>query len=992
MPWNPGPMPHSQSAQALPPPQEIASPTTSGTAPPPLMRGSMNERSWLCVVEAIRQCPHQGSVSVQADSLELQCPLNMNKSSKTKVFNWMMVNLSELLEAGFHEQACCLLLIFEPLTRARMFKALFDFNDLTPQYMNGLKAHQDPKVRERFEQAVVGCMEQVLLHLNDDPKTFQRARDCLRPYCSAHSLAHLALQKGDAPAFWRHCADCSDEDRKSLARQVPDGFWAGGEQADRPPSEQLLLWVCPNIQAGFDAGMSQGLLACEKWLNRSEGWGDAALRRALVHAAVAHALAEHALSAQAPSARPDGLAGLLRRVWVEGLTPSLLQAIPRVYREPLLSIAVKQAANAPTAQALNGLVDCYLAWCDEPDVAWEDLRCLRDCLRSAFQQLLASDSDRDEQFRSEVCAMRTRMYRGLPDQINAHLQNQGYEAAADGIEELYRVAGPIVAVEHFTTVVEGFIKALLHPVGLSFGLTSNGPQVLALPEGADEKLKTLTQEVNALMARITAARDQPGGEGEDTLRPQLDQALAQLTTLRRERPMQQRLALEYLLSLLARCGRVGEEHPLAAKVRQYLEGEAMRRSAGNEDATRRNHQYRVQAGLLEHTLEYWRPSHGPLWETRAWLDELRRLGEQGKPALGDDAPLRSPEFVQWLDAMRKGGAAGAAVLADALAVAMDGKDCDTGALSWLFEHVADRVDLVAVLNAMKGPIQAGNPPASGVDRFLRLAQALLDQGGDWLQRVGGRAQQWQPGWSVVFDFCRFVAAQAQPGSKTLDQWLVRFVSDITCTASEQETRFACVKAVWLKDLVNGVPCDPQLHACQMSAYEGKREFAIDRWEGKAFQQLLPLVEPQAIPPKLGMDVPRWLRHNLMKGVLRCDSALRAFQRTACLHTDPYQRPQAFYLADDWASAMVSAFGELLSQPDGASALVHGAEDIAAIWAGAARQFPDWLDEALNPEDARWVKSLIAIFEAGGIPENDKRERLRAEVARWREALLAPQAV
>lgn len=929
-----GQAPQPHAVQTLSPMGGVAPSDATGLAPAPLLRGALNEHTWRDLCDRVRAFPCKGDVRVLNDRLELPCPLEPDDDGVRRLSGL----INELTAGGHCAQACDLLWMCAPSARARVLLGI------DAPHLHTLKDHGDAQLRKRFQGALVGAAEyanaQVRLGVKREFHEF--VLEHLGYFCSDDSRARLALMQGDVAGFWQACAHGTDEEWAALAPWVPDGFAGAGDASDRVSNPRLFCWVCENIQAGFKAGLTQGLTACVKWLDRAEGWVDADLRRALVRSAVAHALSVNAPLQDEPLAQLNGLAGLLDRAWAVEPTPRWLREVPVPYRERLLSAAVQRAANASSTQALEGMVDFYLALCGEPDQPADDRHWLNECLRSAVDGLLASDSGRSDAERAAIRALQARVDRGLPDQLADHIQNTRWAAAADCLGEMCWWGGPGFALQHFQALADGF-QERLKSVGLSYGLAGGGLQIGVLSESADAGLQATVEQV---------------------------------------------IELEYLLSLLVRCG-LGDHHPLEAVVRRYLESDAVRQSRSDVKVARLTRQHRLRAHLMQRACKGWRFSIGSLWETRAWLDQLCDVGAHGLTVLRKDMPLRTPEFGDWLEAMCRDGKASQALLASAVAMAMDGEACDAVSMAWLFERFADGLDLPSVLMVMLPPVPAGEVPLTGFDRLVRIAHRLVSHT-HWLARMEGEVG-WRPGWAMALDFCRYVAAQTEPASASMKLWLRRFVLDHK--HADHDRRMKLARTLWVRALVNGLACDGAIHAALMGDYQHHDAMKIHLWEHENLELFLSLMEPQPQPLTREADPSQrqaLLRHNLAKGLVRSSQALGASRKDACAPTEGYGSPFAWRA--HWASALVSASRELLSQPEGEGLLANVAGDATALWAGAAKVYPQWLDTDIDPDDAVWVSGLIEIFRSKDIPGAEKPQHLQARVVAWRESLLAPKAL
>ncbi len=991
-----GGIPPRNTAQTRHPPTTSHLPPTSGITSlvsierwplHVLSKGSMDADLWYGLLAVIRKLKCACSVKIWEDRIELDGQIALDLANQIHLKNVV----EGMLSHGHAHQACSLLLMCTCETRVPIFLGI------EREHLQALRDHDDKTVRELFDKALLGALEHASRLADRDPDASKWHLEQLQPCCSSYLLARLALWCDDLSGFWKAYANCSDEQKQGLMPLVPQAFGTLGQIRGLPPTSDLFAWVRRSIEAAFNTGPSQGLDACEHWLDRMKEWGEAgdgeegdpSLRCALVRSAVAHALAEHAASKDVSSQSTDGL---LDRAWAGELTLPVLDAVPAPYRERLLSAAVERAANAATTQALHGLVSVYLALYDDPRVDLEDCRWLGECLTLAFKGLLAPDSGRNDVERSEIRDMSRRMDRGLSEQCTEHLKDKRYAAAVDCIGELVLLAGPSFEIERFTALM-GYFSALLGEVGLGYGLVGDGLHIYALPEASDKGLQDITRRANELAEQIREAESQGDAWKLGRLKEKLVQTTMRLMQERQARPMQQRLALERLLSLLARCG-LGEIYPLEARVREYLEKEALPLDRCDEKTSREIRIHRVRTQLMVQSRRDWRVGMGPLWKTRQWLDQLIDLGAYGRVCLRDEEPLRTAEFGQWRDLMTQGGKASPshALLVSALAAAMDGERGDPTSMTWLFDQFADGVDLQSVLMSMPPPVQGGGSPASGVDRFLHFARRLADQG-QWLRDMEDtRTDRWQPGWKELLDFCRFLAKQPQRDSQPMDEWFARYASNFDILDNAKTVAF--LKPIWLKDLVNGVACAGSVHELLMRQHQTHGNgMDIGFWEGAAFKELLSMVEPHLVKPSDGSSQEAWVRHNLAKGLVRDSEGLWASRIAACPRPGFSLGSQPpFAWKSHWASALVSAYRDILSQPQNRHARATEAEHIAALWSGAAKAYPAWLDKKVGQGDAVWVKAVIGIFESKDIEEDAKRERLNETVAQWREALLGAKAL
>lgn len=991
MPQNTGPMQHPPGGRALSPREGIEPPTPGELKPLVVARGAMSEGAWFGLCQTIQtfQSQDQPPARVGDGRLEFNGPVELDTGGTTHLAQC----IKGLVATGQHSQVCDWLEVLAPATRAHLFLSM------NVEDKDALKDHADEEIRQRFQRALFGVAAHACRHMNEKFEYHDFIVEQVSAHCSAHSLAKIALLRDDWSGFWSAYRGCSREDKRGLAYGVPDAVGGLHEVLTGLSTEDLFGWVRQNIEAGFDASLSAGMGVCATWLDRAEGLGDP-LRRAILRSAVAHALTENAPAPEPPSVQLGGWASLLERAWACELTPDLLDAVPEPCRERLLSAAVQRAANADTAHALNGLVACYLALCDEPQAHADDRLWLGECLRSAFKDLLASDSGLDERARAEVQAMQARLDRGVPQQLARHLQEGCPEKAADGIAELCWLAGPGVALEHFDRLAQD-VQALLKTVGLTYGLTGQGLQIHDLPEEDDEALRLIQKKADGLSeaiqrAEITWAEDprhKTPQEQEQHARElralgrQLDRTRARLTTVRSERRARRRPVLQRLLGLLERCG-LGENHPLEGVVRQHLDSGAVPPCANPEGAGRQARMDRLRAHVEQLARRAWRPAWGAWWETRHWIDQLLDLG-LGAFGCGVGQALSSAEFDGWLRPVVKDQKASGPLLAGVLAAAMDGEACGIARMVWLFERFADGLDLRRVLVAMPPSLQS-ETPVSGVDRFLRIASRLMSQR-DWLADGESHTHRWQPGWRMLLDFCRFVAAKPDPASTSMERWFIEFClgRGFEVERAEGKQRRAFLEDLWVRALVNGLTCPAELHARLMDNYLWRERMQIHLWDHDNQGLFLSLMEPPPGAPTGGPAPVVLLRHNLAKGLLRCGQALNAARVAACAPSG--SGGPAFQWAEHWASALVTACREVLSQPNAEAVEPGWALNLAALWTAAAETFPQWLDTAIGQHEAIWVKAMVGLFTSTDMPGEDKPQALKQAALDWREALLSSQA-
>ncbi len=991
VPQNTGSMPHSPGGRAGSPREGTEPPTPGDLQPLVFARGAMSESAWLGVCQTIQafQRKDQSPARVGDGRLEFNGPVELDTGATTHLAPY----ITGLVAKGQHSQVCDWLEVLAPATRAQLFLSM------SAEDKGALKDHADEEIRQRFQGALFDVAAHACRHMNEQFEYHDFIVEHVSAHCSAHSLAKIALLRHDWSGFWTAYRGCTPEDKRGLAYGVSDAVgglhevWAGLSTLD------LFDWVRQNVEAGFDASLSAGMGLCATWLDRAEGAGDP-LRRAILLSAVAHALTERGPSPEQLPLQLGGWDRLLERAWACELTPDLLDAVPERYRERLLSAAVQRAANADTTHALNGLVACYLALCDEP-LANADDRCwLGDCLRSAFKDLLAADSGLDERSRAEVQAMQAALDRGVPQQLARHLQNGCLEKAADCIAELCWLAGPGVALDHFDRLAQDF-QALLKTVGLTYGLTGKGLHIHELPEEDDEALRRIQKKADGLReaiqrAEITWAEDPRHTTPQEqerharemgVLGRQLDRTLARSATVKSERRTQRRSVLQRLLGLLERCG-LGENHPLADVVRQHLDSGAVPPCANPESAGRQARMDRLRAHMEQLARRAWRPAWGAWWETRHWIDRLLDLG-LGAFGGGVVQALSSAEFDGWWRLAAKDQKASGPLLACALAAAIDGEACGIARMVWLFERFADGLDLRRVLVAMPPPWQS-ETPVSGVDRFLRIASRLISQR-DWLADRERHAHRWQPGWGLLLDFCRFVAAKPDPASASMERWLIEFCLGLGLEAerAEGQQRRAFLEDLWVRALVNGLPCPAELHARLMENYQWRERMQIHLWDHDNQGLFLSLMEHPLGTPAGGPAPVVLLRHNLATGLLRCRQALNAARVAACAPSGSLG--PAFQWAEHWATALVTACRDVLSRPNAEAVGPRWAWNLAALWTAAAETFPQWLDTAIAQHEATWVKTMMGLFTSTDIPTEDKPQALKQTALDWRKALLSSKA-
>ncbi|WP_322469392.1 hypothetical protein SOM08_17460 [Hydrogenophaga sp. SNF1] len=307
----------------------------------------------------------------------------------------------------------------------------------------------------------------------------------------------------------------------------------------------------------------------------------------------------------------------------------------------------------------------------------------------------------------------------------------------------------------------------------------------------------------------------------------------------------------------------------------------------------------------------------------------------------------------------------------------------------MFERFADGLDLRRVLVAMPPPWQS-ETPVSGVDRLLRIASRLISQR-DWLADRERHAHRWQPGWGLLLDFCRFVAAKPDPASASMERWLIEFCLGLGLEAerAEGQQRRAFLEDLWVRALVNGLPCPAELHARLMENYQWRERMQIHLWDHDNQGLFLSLMEHPLGTPAGGPAPVVLLRHNLATGLLRCRQALNAARVAACAPSGSLG--PAFQWAEHWATALVTACRDVLSRPNAEAVGPRWAWNLAALWTAAAETFPQWLDTAIAQHEATWVKTMMGLFTSTDIPTEDKPQALKQTALDWRKALLSSKA-
>lgn len=899
--------------------------------PAPIQMGeAMDYGTWWKLVSSVSVVPglvRVGKSLVAPEFLGLQA----------KHVPAIVAGCTVLIDARQHEKACELLMVFTPAARAQVLKAMG--NDPLKQ----LATQGTPQARALFERVVFGTMEHACKRVGDsDASVHRKTLAAFETYLSPYSRARLALMSDDAAGFWKAYGDCPDKQQLELALFIPEEFHGTSDER-QVLSLSLSLQLKTELEEGFGLGPQKGLTACERWLNQADAWAatDPA-HSAIIRHAVGRALEDHPVAASDAAPWGQRHANLSDRCWIGALTPDLLAAAPEAFRADLIALAVEQAVNAsPLSVALarlNQLVDCFQSLHKAPREAWEACAsCLFVGLSAGFDGLLDPDRKLDEPACEAIRTVRRRMDRGVRERFEHALVKGDCATAADCIAEIHSLGTIGLALPYFESLAKRF-KTLLQKVGLDYGLRGDGLRVFETAP--------------------TAAADRP----------------------------QQKLVLEQLLSWLVRCG-LGKDLPLEEVVRQYLDTDAMRRCAIDKQTAMAIYAHRARAQWMKKAAEDWRYTHGCLWETRQWLDELINLSVQGGHVLREK--LSTPAFTTWLEAMRAGGDAAQAVLASAgaaameVAMAMEDHASSTAVMAWLFKTFSAGVDLEAMLIAMPPPVQAGQPPVTGIQRLLRITGWMVPLGQELNQFVEPPAG-WSPGWEMLLNFCRFVVAESVPSPKP-DDWLEQCLEKFVYSsdgASGFHKHLSFVRSLWLKALALNMPCGARLHNALMLSGTHRDKFNITHWEGEPFNRLMSQMEPHLMWPSGGMSEEAWVRHNLAKGMLV--HGLGSAIMSACWKAALGRADYGLLWPAHWVSALTSVFQtEVLRRPRFEFMSDDKASYLAQFWAGAAKQYPDWLGKALNPEDAERVKQMIAIVESKDINDLDKPDRLRQAMVRWR---------
>lgn len=904
--------------------------------PAPLQRGDMDHETWWTLITTLNAVPGLKRLD---ESFVVEKPLELHAKHVPAIG----VGCTGLVDAGQHKKACELLMMLTPDARAQVLKGM------GKDQLKAFSTQGTQQSRALFEKAVFGTMEHACKRVGDtDSSVHRETLAAFETYLWPYSRARLALMSGAATGFWKAYDDCTDQQKRELALFIPEEFQeSSGER--QVSSLSLSLQLKKEMAEGFTRGLQQGLAVCERWLNQADAWA----ATDPVHCAIIRHAVEQALDGN-PVAACDAVkwgerhAALSGRCAIGALTPALLKAAPEAFRASLIALAVEQAVNAPLDVALvrlNQLVDCFQALHKAPHA---DLAACASCLfvglSAGFDGLLDPGRQLDELACMTIRRVRQRMDRGLRDRLDTSLENGDGATAADCIAEIHLLGTAGQALQCFEPLAK-HCQTMLRSVGLDYGLVGDGLHVFETTPAT--------------------AADLP----------------------------RQKLVLEQLMSWLARCG-LGKEHPLEELVRQYLDTEPMRGCVVDKQTAIAIYAHRARAQWMQQVAEDWRYTHGCLWETRQWIDELIDLSVQGGHVLKEK--LSTPAFATWLEAMRAGGDAAQAVLASAgaaavaVAVAMDDQASSTAVMAWLFKTFSVGVDLEAMLMAMPPSVQADQPPVTGIQRLLRLTGWMVPLGQE-LNRFVEPPAGWSPGWGMLLDFSRFVAAQTVPSPKP-DDWLERCLEEFIFPpdSSRGSAKYRpLVQSLWLKALALDRPCGRSLHKALILTGASRDRFDIEQWEGRPFQLLMSQIEPHLLLSRGGMSEAAWVRHNLAKGILvhghvRDNSILSACWKAALGRAD-----RDFQWPAHWASALMSVFQkEWLRRSTFSFMSDLRTMELAQFWAGAAKKYPDWLKTSLDPMDVPWVQQLIGIVESKDISDLDKPDELTEVVVQWRVALYA----